>query len=245
MASTVEHLRAFPKDALSMPGHDDEIIKMKATNMLWLKYDTLVRQKDAKRIARGSRKVKSWTSTDVVLYLAASLLRCYRSPRHSVRDPPWGPQLDSPTTNINPWLNRPKVHSYSFPLREVSKCSLAPVGASRAPRDVMGHVCGHTPTNATPVAETTAPHCAPWGIPTLTQTAPNLYHHYYFLPWRREYPNAPKGPLTGTTGRQLPEMTRGGAPSRRSGQLLATRHNITPLEDVQVAYGREVKHPPA
>ncbi len=61
-------------------------------------------------------------------------------------------------------------------------------------KDVMGHVCGHTPTNDTPAAETIEPDCASWGIPTLTQTAPNLYHHCPFLPWRGEYLNAPQGP---------------------------------------------------
>ncbi len=91
MASTVEHLRAFPKDALSMPGHDDEIIKMKATNMLWLKYDTLVRQKDAKRIARDSRKVKSWTSTDVVLYLACQPPTLLQKPKTFSQRPSMGP----------------------------------------------------------------------------------------------------------------------------------------------------------
>ncbi len=59
-----------------------------------------------------------------------------------------------------------------------------------------------------------------------TQTAPNLYHQCPFLPWRGEYPNAPQGSLEGTTGRQLPGMTRGGSPSKKSGQLLATRHDI-------------------
>ncbi len=91
MAFTVEHLRAFPKDAWSMPGHVDLIIKMKATNMLWLKYDTLVCQKRAKRIARGSRKIKSWASTDVILYLACQPPRLLQKPKTFSQRPSMGP----------------------------------------------------------------------------------------------------------------------------------------------------------
>ncbi len=65
----IEHLRAFPKDALSMPGHMDLVIKMKRTGMQWQKYDMLVSQKRGKKIARGSKKVGSWATTDVILYL--------------------------------------------------------------------------------------------------------------------------------------------------------------------------------
>ncbi len=36
MAFQVEHVRVFPKDALSMPGYVDLIIKMKGGGMLWL-----------------------------------------------------------------------------------------------------------------------------------------------------------------------------------------------------------------
>lgn len=69
LAFIVEHLRAFPKDALCIPGHMDLIIKMKVGAMQWKKYGMLVRQKREKWIARGFQNVGSWSATDVVLYL--------------------------------------------------------------------------------------------------------------------------------------------------------------------------------
>ncbi len=69
LAFQIEQLRAFPKDALSMPGHMDQVIKMKMTGMQWQKYDMLVRQKRGKKIARESKKVGSRATTDVILYL--------------------------------------------------------------------------------------------------------------------------------------------------------------------------------
>ncbi len=56
-----EHMRVFPKEAVSMPGYMDSIIKMKVSRLQWLKYDMLFRQKRGKRIARGSKKVGSWS----------------------------------------------------------------------------------------------------------------------------------------------------------------------------------------
>ncbi len=53
-----------------MPGYVDLIIKMKVGGMLWLHYDTLLRQKIAKKIDRGSRKITNCAVTDIVLYLA-------------------------------------------------------------------------------------------------------------------------------------------------------------------------------
>ncbi len=38
--------------------------------MLWLRYDTHLRQKRAKKIDRGLRKARNWAVTDIVLYLA-------------------------------------------------------------------------------------------------------------------------------------------------------------------------------
>ncbi len=70
MAFQAEHVRSFPKDAPSMPGYVDLITKMKVGGILWLLYDTLLRQKRAKKIDRGSRRVKYWAVTDIVLYLA-------------------------------------------------------------------------------------------------------------------------------------------------------------------------------
>ncbi len=69
LAFQIEHLLAFPKDALSMPGHMDQDIKMKMTGMQWQKYDMLIRQKRGKKISRESKKVGSWATTDVILYL--------------------------------------------------------------------------------------------------------------------------------------------------------------------------------
>ncbi len=60
----------IPQGYPSMPGYVDLIIKMKVRGMLWLRYDTLFRQKRAKKIDRGSRRVKNWAVTDIVLHLA-------------------------------------------------------------------------------------------------------------------------------------------------------------------------------
>ncbi len=70
MAFHAQHVRSFPRDAPSMPGYVDLIIKVKVRGMLWLWYDTLLQQKRAKKIDRGSRRVKNWAVTDIVLYLA-------------------------------------------------------------------------------------------------------------------------------------------------------------------------------
>ncbi len=68
MAFLTEHVRAFPKDAPSMQGYVDLIIKM-VSGMLWLQYNMLL-QKRANKIDMGSRKIKNWAVTDIVLYLA-------------------------------------------------------------------------------------------------------------------------------------------------------------------------------
>lgn len=73
----VEHLRAFPKDALFMLGYMDLIIKMKVYLMQWQKCDIPVKQKRKKWIARGSKKVRSWSATYVVLYLITSRIGCF------------------------------------------------------------------------------------------------------------------------------------------------------------------------
>ncbi len=52
-----EHLRAFPKDAFTMPAHIDQVVKMKNTGMQRQRYDVMYMQKRGKRIARGSMKV--------------------------------------------------------------------------------------------------------------------------------------------------------------------------------------------
>ncbi len=57
-----EHLRAFPKDAVTMLAHIDQIVKMKNAGM------QMCRQKRGTRIARGSKKVGGWATLDVVLY---------------------------------------------------------------------------------------------------------------------------------------------------------------------------------
>ncbi len=75
LAFQIEHLRAFPKDALSMPGHMDQVIKMKMTGIQWQKYYMLVKQKSGKKMAKWSKKVGSWETTDVILYLECQLLR--------------------------------------------------------------------------------------------------------------------------------------------------------------------------
>ncbi len=69
LAFMAEHMRAFPKEAVSMPCYMDSIIKMKESGLQWLKYDMVFRQKRGKRIARDSKKVGSWSRTDLVLYL--------------------------------------------------------------------------------------------------------------------------------------------------------------------------------
>ncbi len=73
MAFQAEHVRSFPRDALSMQGYVNLIIKMKVGGILWLRYDTLFRQKRSKKIDRGSRRVKNWAVTDIVLYVAWQL----------------------------------------------------------------------------------------------------------------------------------------------------------------------------
>ncbi len=88
-----------------MPGHVDLIIQIKASGMHCLKYDTLGRQKWEKRMARGSRKVKSLASTDMVLYIVClppRMLQKLVGPSSSARDPLWGSQLYKPLTNIHP-----------------------------------------------------------------------------------------------------------------------------------------------
>ncbi len=80
VAFQTEHVRAFPKDAPYMPGYDDLIIKMKVGGMLRLQYDTLLRQKRAKKINKGSRKIRNWAVTDIVLYLACQPPRSARRP---------------------------------------------------------------------------------------------------------------------------------------------------------------------
>ncbi len=70
MAFQAEHVRSFSRDAQSMPGYVNLIIKMKVGGMLWLQYDTLLRQKRSKKIDRGSRRVKNCAVTDIVLYVA-------------------------------------------------------------------------------------------------------------------------------------------------------------------------------
>ncbi len=70
MEFQAEHVRSFPRDAPSMPGYVDLIIKKKVGGMLWLRYDTLLWQKRSKKIDRGSRRLKNWAVTDIVLYLA-------------------------------------------------------------------------------------------------------------------------------------------------------------------------------
>ncbi len=49
MAFQEEHVSAFPKDAPSMSGYVNLIIKMKVGGMLWLCYDMLLRQKRTKK----------------------------------------------------------------------------------------------------------------------------------------------------------------------------------------------------
>ncbi len=69
LAFQSEHLRAFPKDAVTMPAHFEQIVKMKNTGMQWHCYDVICRQKRGKRIARGCRKVGGWATLHLVLYL--------------------------------------------------------------------------------------------------------------------------------------------------------------------------------
>ncbi len=53
-------MRAFPKDAVTMPAHIDQVVKMKNAGMQWQRHDVMYRQKREKRIARGSKKVSGW-----------------------------------------------------------------------------------------------------------------------------------------------------------------------------------------
>ncbi len=60
-----EHLIAFPKDAVIMPAHIDQAVKMKNAGMQWQLYDVMYRQKRVKRIARGSKKVSGWATLNM------------------------------------------------------------------------------------------------------------------------------------------------------------------------------------
>ncbi len=79
-AFQIEPLRAFPKDAVTMPAHIDQIVKMKNSGMQWQCYNVMYRQKRGKKIARGSKKVSGWATLDVVLYLKCQAVKLQGRP---------------------------------------------------------------------------------------------------------------------------------------------------------------------
>ena len=75
LAFQAENARWHPKEATALPAYGDLILKMEDLNMQWAKYDVIFRQKRAKQIIRRPRKVKSWSTTDIELYLSCEALR--------------------------------------------------------------------------------------------------------------------------------------------------------------------------
>ncbi len=67
------------KESTALPAYGDLILKMEHAGMVWAKYDVIFCQKRAKQIVRKPRKVKSWSVTDIELYL------CCEAPWETLR----------------------------------------------------------------------------------------------------------------------------------------------------------------
>ncbi len=75
MAFQVEHARWHPKEATALPCYGDLILKMESNGMQLAKYDIIYHQKRAKKIVCRPKKVRSWSITDIELYLSCDAPR--------------------------------------------------------------------------------------------------------------------------------------------------------------------------
>jgi hypothetical protein len=93
-AFLVEHQRAFPKDALTLPKYLDLIMQMEANGMDWATYDLSFRLQRAKRARRAS-VLSPWSKTNIELYIG-----CQAQPQP--RATPRAPKAKAAATSFSP-----------------------------------------------------------------------------------------------------------------------------------------------